>query len=136
MDVEEIKTELEKAMTTLRWLPACEGSLIGRVKAIWPETLNSEQEDWWSYASESARYNRIPPTPADIDRLDRVLGWLWPLSEEERIVLCGRASGLSWRGIMRARRRIGRKPGSHETHRQLWRSSIRKIARMPSVAAA
>ena len=136
MTVDEVAKEIERAMQTFKRLPSVAEDRIGRMKACWPDVLHTKLDDWWAYASVPARYNREPATAADLDRLDRVIDWLWMLTEDERVVICARGSGLSWRAIMRARRRLGRKSGSHEGHRQLWRKTVRKIAAWPDVRAA
>ena len=124
MTVDEVVREIERAMQTLKNLPLGEASLLSRVKALWPEVLRSERENWWS--EPSVKHNREVASSQDIDRLDRVLGWLMCLTDYERMVVSARAEGASWRAIMWKRRKL--KLRSHEGHRQVWRRAVEKIA--------
>lgn len=125
MTADEVAEEIKLAMRTIRNLPL---QKIGRLKAMWPEVMRSEREQWWAYGSEPTRVMRVPASTTDIDRLDKVLSWLWPLDDNERVVVSARGAGKSWRWIMRTLRSLGDPGQHHEKHRRLYRRALAKLA--------
>jgi hypothetical protein len=64
-------------------------------RVAWPDIAY----EWLAYGWTPARAPRIPPTPAQIDRLDEVLGWLHALTREQRVILWARANRWTWRQV-------------------------------------
>ena len=66
-----------------------------QLEAHWPDIVR----DWLSYGWSLASAPRFPPTAAEIDRLDEVLGWLHWLTRDQRLILWARANKWTWRKI-------------------------------------
>ncbi len=119
-----IAEQIQTAMTTLRFMP---GENTGRLKAVWPETLNTDRENWWA-ATNAENDTRLPPSPEDIARMDVVLfQWFPLLTAYERVLVSARGSGCSWRKIMGiCHQHLAR---GKDAHKRNWRKAIKKLSR-------
>ena len=90
----------------------------------WPEVLSSFAE---AYGWAPIELPRLPATIEEVSALDRVLDLSWCLTGDQRQVVMGRALSMSWRKIMRARRKFRHWPNSHETCRKVYRDAISKM---------
>lgn len=124
--MDEVAGEISQAMATLRYMP---GENTGRLHAVWPETLNTDRENWWA-APNATNINRYQPTPQDIARMDMVIfEWLPLLTDYERVLVSARGAGWSWAKIMRTKRnKLGPAGNHHETHRRLHKRALAKLA--------
>lgn len=88
-----VEQRLREAAQTLRGLPA---DRPHGFRSAMPTPIRSAGE---AYGWHEARLRPPPPTPAAIDRLDEVLGWMAWLEDEDIRVLWARASGVPWRPL-------------------------------------
>jgi hypothetical protein len=98
----ECLDELKLAAIALKRLPP--ERLPEDTRSHWPEIIRDVRD---AYGYDEAQYNRLHATIEQMTALDRVLGWLWAIEPSRRALLLGRAGGMSWRALMRARRRNG-----------------------------
>ena len=123
-DKRMIADEIAAAMATLRYMP---GENPGRLKAVWPETLNTDRENWWASVT-AVNVNRYQPTPEDIARMDVVLfQWFPLLTAYERVLVSARGAGCSWRRMVKVCQHL--KSRSHVGHKTNWRLAIQRLAR-------
>lgn len=96
MLLDELRGRLREAAYTLRRLPMPKHGLPAGFRTHWPDVAY----DWLAYGWTPARAPRIPPSPAEISRLDECLGWIsaW-LTREQRLILWSRANGWTWRKL-------------------------------------
>lgn len=106
---EYVKARLEEAAQTLRRLPAT-GCFPQGHKAQWPQVVREFWEEWnvkgegekEEFADERNRV-RLSPSPAQIERMDEALMWLYYIKQpEHRMVVFARCLGV--RGGVLARR--------------------------------
>lgn len=130
----EVRAYVADAAKTLSRLPFPRHGAPAGLRINWPEvapTTKQSRKNAWEEtvaaleagrAIAEEREPRQTPTPAQIDRMDIVLTWIYWLTDgRDRAVLLLRALGLSWR-------RIGQAVGcSHEHARELERRAIRQI---------
>ena len=117
----EVAAEIRLAMRCLRHMPSDGPREPG---CAWPDVYHSPHE---AYGWLPAVINKIPPSTDAITRMDQVLfHWLPKLTDDERILVTARGAGLSWRKIMRIRRKLHSR--SHEGHRYAHSRTIAKIA--------
>jgi hypothetical protein len=66
-------------------------------RVAWPDVVY----DWLAYGWLPAKAPRIPPTPQEITRCDEVLGWLFLLTRDQRLVLWARSQPrpFGWRKL-------------------------------------
>jgi hypothetical protein len=88
-----IKAWIEEAADTLKRLPR------GYVKphvTYWPDVVQTSVHSFGS-----ARFsNRLAaPSPRAIDRMERVLGWLFHCDDDSRRIVWARACGVPWRRL-------------------------------------
>lgn len=86
---------LNEAAETIR-RSRLNGGLPSARLASWPDVVRSINE---AYGYHRVRFRPPAPTPEQIDRLDRVLGWLLMLSGREASIFGARLSGLRWAAI-------------------------------------
>ncbi len=105
---EHVKARLEEAAQTLRRLPAT-GCFPQGHKAQWPEVLRDFWVEWnvrgegekEAFADERNRV-RLSPSPAQIERMDDALMWLYYIKQpRHRMVVFARSLGV--RGNVLAR---------------------------------
>ena len=131
MTVDQVRTRLEEAMTTLRNLRVI-GTYPAQHRTQWPGMLVDFWE-MWNGLTQSERRERERqinhtlqhPTPAQISRMDEVLpGWLHYIGcPRDRRVVLAVAAGTSLR---KASRFDGR---SHECIRYTYKRGLQAIAR-------
>ena len=93
--VEGLRQRLQEAAYVLRRMPMPRHGKPAGLQAAWPEIV----QEWTAYGWSLARSPRLPPTPDEISRLDQVLGWLWLLTEDQRMILWARANRWTWSRI-------------------------------------
>jgi len=91
--VEHVEDVLIEAADTLKRLPSDKPR--GYVSSM-PTPVHSVYD---AYDWEPVKLRRPPPSAAAIDQLDRVLGWMAWLDDEQVRVVWARAIGVPWRPI-------------------------------------
>ena len=124
-----VSAMIKEAMETLKMLPIPwpESQMFGGLRSAWPEVQRETRK--MDYADETTREPRLTATTEQIARLTKVQGWLMLLTDDERLTVTMREEGLSWRAVMRARRRKNRDKRTHEGHRFVYQRAIKKIMR-------
>lgn len=92
---------LAEAVDTLRRLPDREARFRAGVGSAWPDVVRDAAT---AYGADGVRVRLGPPSPAAIDRLDRVIAWLAWLNEPQRRIVWAVASGFT---VARLARQIG-----------------------------
>lgn len=97
MNLDELRLRFREAGYVLRRLPVPHRGLPSGFRTNWPDIVR----DFWSaYGWSEARAPKTIPTPAEISRLDEMLGLLHLLTRDQRVVLWARlAMGWTWRRI-------------------------------------
>jgi hypothetical protein len=90
---DELRQRFREAAATLRRLPMPKNGLPAGFRTTWPDIAY----EWLAYATPT-KAPRIPPSPAEITRLDQALGWLH-LPRGQRVILWARARGWTWRQV-------------------------------------
>jgi hypothetical protein len=92
-----VRDRLREAAWTIQRLPLPRNGRPDVTRVAWPDVVH----DWMAYGWQDARAPRIPPTPAEISRCDEVLGWLFLLTRDQRLVLWARAQPhpFAWRKL-------------------------------------
>lgn len=117
---EAVRARLAEAMSVIRRLPDDALSRPSTQLARWPDVVHDLAE---AYGYGRARAVALP-TPAEIDRLDQTLPWLFLIAcGQQRLAVIGVAMGLNLRVIART---FG---CSHETVRQRERAGIAALLR-------
>lgn len=88
-----IKVWIEEAADTLRRLPR--GYVKPRV-TYWPDVVQSGIH---SFGSAKFSNRLAAPSPRSIDRMERVLGWLFHCDDDSRRIVWARACGIPWRRL-------------------------------------
>lgn len=88
-----IKAWIEEAAETLKRLPR--GYVKPRV-TYWPDVV---QNGIHSFGSSRFSNRLAAPSPRAIDRMERVLGWLFHCDDDSRRVVWARACGIPWRRL-------------------------------------
>ncbi|MBL6597329.1 MAG: hypothetical protein ISP41_00445 [Alphaproteobacteria bacterium] len=88
-----IKAWIEEAAETLRRLPR--GYVKPRV-TYWPDVV---QNGVHSFGSSRFSNKLAAPSPRSIDRMERVLGWLFHCDDDSRRIVWARACGIPWRRL-------------------------------------
>jgi hypothetical protein len=96
-DQNSVRNRLREAAYTIQRLPMPKNGRPPEHRVAWPDVVY----DWLAYGWQDARAPRIPPTPAEISRCDEVLGWLFLLTRDQRLVLWARAQPhpFAWRKL-------------------------------------
>ncbi len=102
MRLTELLDTLKLAAQALKRLPP--ERLPADTRSHWPAIIHDQRD---AYGYETATYSRLPPTVEQVTALDKVCGWLWAIEPAQRRLVMARAGGMSWRRIMRQRRRSG-----------------------------
>ena len=89
----EVEAWLAEAADTLRRLPE---RRIGGYQQSWPDFPLDPRD---AYGWTETRMRRIPPSPAAINRMENVLGWLRYLEPTDRRIAWLKASGYRWKAI-------------------------------------
>ena len=93
MNAATIKTRFEEAADTLRALRLGPRDKPSTRLTHWPDVVH---QAILAYGWSAARVRLPAPSPDAIDRMDETLGWLWPLTDDERRLVMGRAFRLPW----------------------------------------
>jgi hypothetical protein len=93
---EVIKARFEEAADTLRALRLTTRDRPSTTLTRWPDVVHQAM---LAYGWTATRTRPPAPSPDAIDRLDRTLGWLWPLADDERRIVMARAFRLPWRRL-------------------------------------
>lgn len=93
-DDAELRALLAEAADTLRRLPS--GLRRARLSS-WPPVVR--QSASLLGPSEEGRTRPAAPSPQAIDRMDRVLPWLYGCDEEARRLIWARANRVPWRRL-------------------------------------
>ena len=88
-----IKARFEEAADTLRALRLGPRDKPSTRHTHWPDVVH---QAILAYGWSAARVRLPAPSPEAIYRLDETLAWLWPLAEDERRLVMGRAFRLPW----------------------------------------
>lgn len=93
----EIESRLREAADVLRRLPRPKeiAELRGRWSA-WPGVVRKAGE---AYGYDRTRRIVIPPSGAEIDRMDEAVVWLQWLDKKESHLVWLRVSGVAWRDL-------------------------------------
>lgn len=118
IDPDEFLARLVLAGRALKHLP--QEARPAKNKAWWPLVIKQAQE---SYGYQEVTVTRRRPTIDEMTALEWLLDAVWCLSEHQRAILLARVQGMSWRKISRAAQRMGHKPSSHESCRQIYRQA-------------
>ena len=112
---DRVAQRLREAFRTLSRLPNRDLRYLFPRWSSWPEIARSKRED---FADEWARMPRIPPEPAAIDEMDEVLGWLFWLQDQDRLLLSAWALGTPAYWIAKE---------FHCSRRSVWRQRARAL---------
>lgn len=112
-----IKAWVKEAADTLKRLPP--GYVKPRV-TYWPEVVQTSVE---SFGSARFETRLAAPSPRAIDRMERVLGWLFHCDDDSRRIIWARACGVPWRRLEDIDGR------SHVTLRKVSDRGLRNIQR-------
>jgi hypothetical protein len=93
---DQVRERLSEAAWVLRRLPLPKRGKPPQLQAAWPDVVH----DWLGYGWSLARAPRLPPTAAEITRLDECLGWLHWLTRDQRLIIWARANRWTWRKIV------------------------------------
>lgn len=88
-----VKAWIKEAADTLKRLPR--GYVKPRV-TYWPEVV---QTSIHSFGEARIACRLAAPSPRSIDRMERVLGWLFHCDDDSRRIIWARACGVSWRRL-------------------------------------
>ena len=112
-----VKAWIKEAADTLRRLP--KGYAKPRV-TYWPDVVQTSIHSFGAARFE----NRLAaPSPRAIDRMERVLGWLFHCDDDARRIVWARACGVPWRRLEDIDGR------SHVTLRKVADRGLRDIQR-------
>jgi len=133
-DATLVRWFLIDGMGTLMRLPAARGPQA--VRSCMPEPVRTAVEAY-GYDGVARASVRVRPDAAAITRMDRVLGWLlWINDEDDRLIVAGTALGLSLRAVAYALAGAGRRYCSHETCRKREKAVLDAIAERLNSAAS
>lgn len=93
-DVRDRIAEAGRSLRGLR-IPRELGALRGG-RVCWPDP---PPEYWMQYGREAATYRPLPPTAAEIDRMEEVLSWLMWLNDDQRKFVGAWMMGARWTEI-------------------------------------
>jgi hypothetical protein len=88
-----IKAWIKEAADTLKRLPA--GYVKPRV-TYWPDVAQTSTQ---SFGGARFKTGPAAPSPRAIDRMERVLGWLFHCDDDSRRIVWARACGVPWRRL-------------------------------------
>ena len=88
-----VKAWIKEAADTLKRLPR--GYVKPRV-TYWPEVVQSSVH---SFGGARMANRLAAPSPRAIDRMERVLGWLFHCDDDARRIVWARACGVPWRRL-------------------------------------
>jgi hypothetical protein len=96
-DQNSVRLRLREAAYTIQRLPMPKNGRPPEHRVAWPDVVH----DWLAYGWLPARAPRIPPTPQEITRCDEVLGLLFLLTRDQRLVCWARAQPrpFAWRKL-------------------------------------
>ena len=85
MELADLREQIYEAVQALKRLPDREASYLrSGSRCAWPQVIVSY---WEAYGQQRARSRPSPPTASEIDAMERVLGWLTWLGQQDRIVM-------------------------------------------------
>ena len=119
--IQRVLDDLALAGRALKHLPPMR---LPRVEAWWPDVVRDAHD---AYGTTEERFPSTTATPEEIDALNRVLAVLLVLDESERRLVLARATGFSWRRIMRQRRQRG-EGVRYERLKRLFRECVYRLA--------
>lgn len=88
-----VKARFAEAAETLRALRLSPRDKPSARLTHWPDVVHQAM---LAYGWSAARVRLPAPAPDAIDRMDETLAWLWPLEDNERRLVMGRAFRLPW----------------------------------------
>ena len=107
--IDAVKGRLREAAQTQQALRLKRHSFPDGYTSVWPQVIHDtveaygwEGDPWGLYGLRQPRLAN--PSPAKIDRMDEVLGWLLWLDGQARRLVWARACRIKWRYLERARK--------------------------------